>query len=126
MRAIVKDIERGTRVITKEHTNSFVMTKKIGEELTFTLKPGQPGWYLGEDGYSYHKSWLKIKGGKMKEQKKVYPKVKCYQWKCATNEDTELIETLAPPFQQNNCEVAVYELKEVIRITMKPHQTKVK
>lgn len=57
--AIVKKISRDSWAKTKSHSDQFVMENQIGHRIQLTTHPEHKGWYLGEDGFNYHPSWLK-------------------------------------------------------------------
>ena len=63
-------------------------------------------------------------GKKMKERQ--YPKVIYRMWGCATNDDLDMIDSLPPKERETAGEVAIYELKEVVTVTMEPKVRKKK
>ena len=69
-----------------------------------------------------------IKGGKMKENKKVYPKRVYVAWGCPTNEDRGMAvgESINQFSHNDGGTIAVYELKKLIKVTMRPYVTDVK
>ena len=63
-------------------------------------------------------------GEKMKERQ--YPKVIYRMWECANNDDLNMINSLPPKERETAGEVAIYELKEVVTVTMEPKVRKKK
>lgn len=65
-------------------------------------------------------------GGKKMTQEREYPKEIYRKWLCETNNDLDMTDAVRPIDSKTDGEIAVYVLKEVVTVTMKPRVTKKK
>lgn len=57
--ATVKRVSKGRWAENKHHRDTFEMEWNRGKRIKMNNSQGRLGWYVDEQGYSYHVSWLK-------------------------------------------------------------------